>query len=94
VSGSADNTVKLWALQDRQCIHTFTEHTDQVCFLTSGKFKQFDNLFLCSQVWGVKFSSDGKKILSVSEDKTINIYEYVVPEEPEEPSNDISDMYN
>jgi WD40 repeat protein len=33
VSGSADNTVKLWALQDRQCIHTFTEHVDQVLFM-------------------------------------------------------------
>jgi WD40 repeat protein len=33
VSGSADNTVKLWALQDRQCIHTFTEHVDQVLLI-------------------------------------------------------------
>jgi hypothetical protein len=46
-------------------------------------------------VWGVKFSPDGKKIMSVSEDKSVNIYECLFPAEPEEPIiPDITDMYN
>lgn len=30
VSGSSDKTVKVWELKSRQCVHTFSEHTDQV----------------------------------------------------------------
>ena len=30
VSSSADHTVRVWKGSTRQCIHTFSEHTDQV----------------------------------------------------------------
>lgn len=31
VSGSSDKTVKVWEVSTKQCIHTFNEHSDQVC---------------------------------------------------------------
>ena len=30
VSSSADATVKVWDVEKRQCLHTFTDHADQV----------------------------------------------------------------
>ena len=33
VSSSADHTVRVWKESTRQCIHTFSEHTDQVFLL-------------------------------------------------------------
>lgn len=30
VSGSSDKTVKVWEVKTRQCVHTFSEHADQV----------------------------------------------------------------
>ena len=32
VSSCSDQTVKVWELRSRQCIHTFNEHTDQVTY--------------------------------------------------------------
>ena len=29
VSGSSDRTVKVWEVATKQCIHTFSEHSDQ-----------------------------------------------------------------
>lgn len=31
-SSSSDHTVKIWELAQRQCVHTFYEHSDQVKF--------------------------------------------------------------
>ena len=33
VSSSADHTVRIWEGSTRQCIHTFSEHSDQVTTL-------------------------------------------------------------
>lgn len=32
-SSSSDHTVKIWELAQRQCLHTFNEHKDQVRLL-------------------------------------------------------------
>lgn len=29
-SSSSDHTIKVWELAQRQCLHTFNEHNDQV----------------------------------------------------------------
>lgn len=33
VSGSSDKTVKVWDVASKQCVHTFTEHSDQVIII-------------------------------------------------------------
>lgn len=53
-SASADGTVRVWDLGERQMLHCFKEHTDQV--------------------WGVSYNGDGSKLMSVSEDKSMNVY--------------------
>ena len=54
VSGSSDGCVKVWEVNTRQCVHTFSEHQDQV--------------------WGVKLNHTGDRLVSVSDDRTINVY--------------------
>lgn len=34
-SSSSDHTVKVWDLAQRQCLHTFRDHTDQVTITNS-----------------------------------------------------------
>ena len=34
-----------------------------------------NKLFSLFQVWGVKYSPDGSKIVSVAEDRSINVYD-------------------
>ena len=46
--------MQVWEVSNKQCVHTFKEHSDQV--------------------WAVKFNTTGDKLLSVSDDKTINVY--------------------
>jgi WD40 repeat protein len=41
-----------------------------VCFMCSNT-----KLFSLFQVWGVKYSPDGSKIVSVAEDRSINVYD-------------------
>ena len=69
-SSSSDGQVKVWEVATKQCLHTFTEHSDQV----TGRF--FSPLFIFSypQVWSLKYNKEGNKLMSVSDDKTINVY--------------------
>jgi len=53
-SGSADSTVRVWDLAQRQQLHKFVDHSDQV--------------------WSVAFNHNGSRLLSVSEDKSMIIY--------------------
>ncbi|KAL4563795.1 hypothetical protein LXL04_027841 [Taraxacum kok-saghyz] len=60
-SGSSDRTVKLWDPKMRAAVQTMTNHTDQV--------------------WGVKFEGGGggvrgSLLASVSDDKSISLYNY------------------
>lgn len=60
-SGSSDRTVKLWDPKMRAAVQTMTNHTDQV--------------------WGVKFEGvgggvRGSLLASVSDDKSISLYNY------------------
>jgi hypothetical protein len=54
----------------KQTLHTFsTEHTDQVyCFDESIVFSLF------TQVWDVKYNDSGSRLVSVGEDKLMNVY--------------------
>jgi len=54
VSGSSDGCVKVWEVATKQCLHTFTDHSDQV--------------------WSVKYNKEGNQVVSVSDDKSLNIY--------------------
>lgn len=49
--------MKIWDIHSTECLHTFSNHKDQV--------------------WGVKYSPDGNFLASVSEDKSICIYQMV-----------------
>ena len=42
VSSSADHTVRVWKGSTRQCIHTFSEHTDQVLDLIYIKILRYE----------------------------------------------------
>uniref|UniRef100_A0A914WBV5 WD repeat-containing protein 61 n=2 Tax=Plectus sambesii TaxID=2011161 RepID=A0A914WBV5_9BILA len=53
-SCSADHSVRVWDIRQRQTLHTFNDHSDQV--------------------WGVKYNWDGSRLVSVGEDRTIQIY--------------------
>jgi WD40 repeat protein len=45
ISGSSDNTIKMWSIETGQCINTLEEHTDSVVDLVLYKS---DQLISCS----------------------------------------------
>lgn len=77
-SSSSDHTVKIWELAQRQCLHTFNEHSDQVSINFFAYFKnELISTFITFQVWAVKYHPEKNNlVVSVSEDKSINLYEY------------------
>ena len=87
VSSSADHTVRVWKESTRQCIHTFSEHTDQVFSLFKIAAYSFivknipqsliwwQQLQIFFQAWSVAYNADGSKVLSVSEDKSALVYD-------------------
>ena len=80
VSGSSDRTVKVWEVATKQCVHTFSEHSDQVqspTFHISTAFLTDEPLSARPQVWSVAYNPDGDKIISVSEDKNVLVYDAV-----------------
>lgn len=40
-SSSSDHTVKVWELAQRQCLHTFNEHNDQVRYHITYSIMEF-----------------------------------------------------
>ena len=91
VSGSSDRTVKVWEVATKQCVHTFSEHSDQVQSSTLNfrgnlnfpdftfrlRFLTDEPLSARPQVWSVAYNPDGDKIISVSEDKNVLVYDAV-----------------
>ena len=89
VSSSADHTVRVWKESTRQCIHTFSEHTDQVFslfkiaayfFIVKSHYIPqsliwWHQLKIFFQAWSVAYNADGSKVLSVSEDKSALVYD-------------------
>ena len=68
----------------KQCLHTFTDHSDQVSALCrsclslkthvdddAGVDDVYDDDL---QVWSVKYNKEGNQVVSVSDDKSVNIY--------------------
>ena len=85
MSGSSDGSVKVWEVATKQCLHTFTDHSDQVKDFPSGCLPVQPSFLSCTvfllllmnhftQVWSVKYNKEGNQVSSVSDDKTINIY--------------------
>ena len=61
---------KVWEVATKQCLHTFTDHSDQVsahCLFSS-------HIGDVLQVWSVKYNKEGNQVVSVSDDKSVNIY--------------------
>ncbi len=62
VSSSADKTVKIWSLEKEK-----DTEKRMKCIHTFHEHQE--------QVWGVAYNSSATNIMSVSEDRSINIYE-------------------
>ena len=77
-SRSSDKTVNVWDACMRECCHTFKDHSDQVG-LANGCPMLFPLATPSTslhplQVWCVTYNDSGTKVASVSDDKSLLVY--------------------
>ena len=74
ISGSADNSIKIWDAATGNCLQTLTGHTRYLQNPMQKSVYAKYNKYIC-WVWSVAYSPDGQHIISGSGDKSVKIWD-------------------